>query len=285
MAVETGDAVNIADAYNDPRFDKTVDQKSGFLTRSVLCMPIKDHIGCTGVIQIINKLPAGTFSATDVDMFSIFGTYCANIVNYKNQYDTRKRSESMSAIYNDIMMNRMKFRLVFKSLQIPDNGVLPAAPLNFHNFIWYPYPQHRDQMIDLSYHMLGDICGSHFLNTEHTYSFLIVVRKLYRNLSYHNFEHSFVFMHCIYCILKRYGERFDMVEKLALLLGALCHDIDHPGYTNTFLKLSNHPLATLYDDSFLENHHYWLGQLIIKVRRVVCVMAVWYYLCAKKKNY
>lgn len=122
-----------------------------------------------------------------------------------------------------------------------------------------------DKLTDLSYRMITDVCGLHFLDTEATYAFLIVTRKLYRNVAYHNFEHAFVFLHCIYCMLKRYGDRFDQLDKLSLMLGALVHDIDHPGYTNTFLKLSNHPLATLYEDSFLENHHFWLGQLVVKV--------------------
>lgn len=94
MAIEDGQMLNIIDAYEDPRFDKSIDQKSGFLTRSVLCMPISDQAGCTGVLQIINKLPAGAFSKTDEEMFRIFGTYCANIVNYKNQFDARKRAVS-----------------------------------------------------------------------------------------------------------------------------------------------------------------------------------------------
>lgn len=131
LAVESGQLVNIADVYTDPRFDRTVDQKSGYLTRSVLCMPIKDRIGCTGVIQIINKLPAGMFNVTDEHMFAVFGTYCANIVNYKNQYDARKRSESMTAIYNDIMTNRVKFRLIVNPLVIPPRGAVPPAPADF----------------------------------------------------------------------------------------------------------------------------------------------------------
>lgn len=97
-AIDVGQMLNIDDAYNDPRFDKAIDQKSGFLTRSVLCMPITDQSGCTGVIQIINKLPAGAFSRTDEEMFRIFGTYCANIVNYKNQFDARNRAVSRSAL-------------------------------------------------------------------------------------------------------------------------------------------------------------------------------------------
>lgn len=131
LAVESGAIVNIADVYTDPRFDRSVDQKSGFLTRSVLCMPIKDNLGCTGVIQIINKLPAGQFNLTDEHMFAVFGTYCANIVNYKKQYDARKRSESMTAVYNDIMTNRVKFKLIVNPLTIPSRNSMPPAPADF----------------------------------------------------------------------------------------------------------------------------------------------------------
>lgn len=131
MAVDTGQLVNIRDAYTDPRFDPDIDKRSGFLTRSVLNVPLLDMDGCTGVIQIINKLPTGTFGATDEHMFSIFGAYCANIINYKNQFDARLRAESMTAVYNDIAMNRLRFRLVSKPQPIPKPNVMPPAPVNF----------------------------------------------------------------------------------------------------------------------------------------------------------
>jgi signal transduction histidine kinase/putative methionine-R-sulfoxide reductase with GAF domain len=53
---QSGDTVNIADAYADPRFNKDVDLRSGFRTRSILCMPMPDHQGGTiGVAQVLNK--------------------------------------------------------------------------------------------------------------------------------------------------------------------------------------------------------------------------------------
>lgn len=91
MAIEDGQMINISDT-SDPRFDKIFDQKSGFLTRSILCMPIMDQKGCTGVIQIFNKLPDGSFSRTDEDIFRVFRTYCASIICYKNQFDARNRA-------------------------------------------------------------------------------------------------------------------------------------------------------------------------------------------------
>lgn len=123
----------------------------------------------------------------------------------------------------------------------------------------------RNRTFDLCYRMLADVLGMNYLNAEATYAFLVELRKLYREMSYHNFEHAFVFLHSVYCVLKRHGDRFDQVEKMALMLGGLCHDVDHPGLTNTFLKLTRHPLSTLYDDSCLENHHIWMGQFVLKV--------------------
>lgn len=128
LAVDSDRMVNIADAYSDPRFDRSVDQKAGFLTRAVLCTPIRDKNGCTGVIQIVNKMPTGSFNATDEHMFEIFGTYCANIVNYKNQHDVRKRAESQTAVYRDVVFNRIPYRLVELPWKIPGRGVLPVSP-------------------------------------------------------------------------------------------------------------------------------------------------------------
>ena len=39
----TGDTLNIHDAQNDPRFDRELDKATGFHTRSILCMPIRDN--------------------------------------------------------------------------------------------------------------------------------------------------------------------------------------------------------------------------------------------------
>ncbi|KAJ1453197.1 hypothetical protein M885DRAFT_555206 [Pelagophyceae sp. CCMP2097] len=46
------------------------------------------------------------------------------------------------------------------------------------------------------------------------------------------------------------------LETLALLLAALCHDLDHPGVTNAFLVATRAPLALRYNDnSVLESMH------------------------------
>ena len=41
-----------------------------------------------------------------------------------------------------------------------------------------------------------------------------------------------------------------------MFIAALCHDLDHMGYNNTFLMKTGAPLAALYHASVLENHHF-----------------------------
>lgn len=71
--VQTGESVNIADAYSDPRFNKDVDSKSGYHTKSILCMPIKNNNQeIIGAFQVLNKLE-GVFTKNDEDLLVAIG--------------------------------------------------------------------------------------------------------------------------------------------------------------------------------------------------------------------
>jgi HD-GYP domain-containing protein (c-di-GMP phosphodiesterase class II) len=63
---ESGELINVVDAWELPFFDRSFDVKNNFRTRSVLCIPIKKHSGETiGVLQVINKKDANCFDAED----------------------------------------------------------------------------------------------------------------------------------------------------------------------------------------------------------------------------
>ncbi len=62
----TAETLNIPDAYDDPRFNREIDRKTGYRTRQILCMPLTGVSGeVVGVIQILNKLDGETFAAYD----------------------------------------------------------------------------------------------------------------------------------------------------------------------------------------------------------------------------
>lgn len=48
LVAKTGLTVNLKDAYTDDRFNLEVDQKTGAITRSILCMPIMGKEGILG---------------------------------------------------------------------------------------------------------------------------------------------------------------------------------------------------------------------------------------------
>jgi uncharacterized integral membrane protein (TIGR00698 family) len=61
-----GEIVNVPDAHSDSRFKKEIDKQTGFVTRSVLCMPVKDNAGKSiGVAQMLNKLDGTPFNDDD----------------------------------------------------------------------------------------------------------------------------------------------------------------------------------------------------------------------------
>ncbi|MFM2064748.1 MAG: hypothetical protein RLZZ507_4419 [Cyanobacteriota bacterium] len=68
----TGQALNIPDAYQDPRFDPTTDQKTGYVTRNILCLPVFNSANeLIGVTQLINK-EKGSFTNSDEEFMRAF---------------------------------------------------------------------------------------------------------------------------------------------------------------------------------------------------------------------
>ena len=74
--VEHGETVNVQEAYNDPRFNSNLDEKTGWRTRNILCQPLRGQRGggaVIGAVQCINKDPKeGTeFDASDAEHLAV----------------------------------------------------------------------------------------------------------------------------------------------------------------------------------------------------------------------
>jgi Serine phosphatase RsbU, regulator of sigma subunit len=70
IVAATGEAVILHDAYTDPRFDRSLDQKTGYRTRSMLCVPIKNRgERVVGVLQLLNKTN-GSFGPRDLEFLN-----------------------------------------------------------------------------------------------------------------------------------------------------------------------------------------------------------------------
>lgn len=72
-AAQSGRIINIPDAYADPRFNPEVDRKTGYRTRSILSLPIKDRHGTVfAVAQLLNRRDGQPFDSNDEARFASF---------------------------------------------------------------------------------------------------------------------------------------------------------------------------------------------------------------------
>ena len=89
--VKTGETLNIADAYNDKRFNKDVDSKTGYHTKTILCMPIKNNNQeIIGAFQVLNKIN-GTFTKNDEDLLVAIGGSASIALENAQLFDQQKQ--------------------------------------------------------------------------------------------------------------------------------------------------------------------------------------------------
>ena len=90
--LQTGEIINIADAYKDPRFNPDVDKKTGYKTRTILTMPMfnKQH-DVFGVFQVLNKKD-GIFTVADEKLLSALSLVASTAIENAQLYDEQKKS-------------------------------------------------------------------------------------------------------------------------------------------------------------------------------------------------
>jgi signal transduction histidine kinase len=72
----TGESVLIADVQHDQRHFKQTDVTTGFLTKSMICVPLVTRGQVIGVVQVLNKIN-GEFSTDDLELLEAISNYAA----------------------------------------------------------------------------------------------------------------------------------------------------------------------------------------------------------------
>ncbi|MDQ3817646.1 MAG: SpoIIE family protein phosphatase [Acidobacteriota bacterium] len=77
FVAETGESILINDVAADPRFDSSTDKRTGFVTRNMLCVPLKNPEGeLMGALQAINRRGA-EFARADLSYLESFAALAA----------------------------------------------------------------------------------------------------------------------------------------------------------------------------------------------------------------
>jgi adenylate cyclase len=99
----TGQTINIPHAYADLRFNPAFDRRTGYFTRSILCVPIVNKAGKTiGVTQVLNRR-GGPFTVEDEVRLKAFTAQLAISLENAKLFDDVQNIKN----YNESMLQSM----------------------------------------------------------------------------------------------------------------------------------------------------------------------------------
>ncbi len=118
----------IDDAYRDPRFHPDVDRQTGYRTRSILCVPLRNRADqVIGVTQVLNKRLDG-FTAIDMALLEAISRHAASALEQAQMVERleQARREELEllavteAISTELHLDTLLARIVAAATQLLD---------------------------------------------------------------------------------------------------------------------------------------------------------------------
>jgi dual 3',5'-cyclic-AMP and -GMP phosphodiesterase 11 len=262
----TGEVLNIPDAYEDGRFNQAVDMQTGFKTQSILCMPILAAAGkIIGVAQLVNKT-GGTFTSVDELLFDAFAVFCGLSIEAVSMFEATQVAASRHAVVLEVLSYQVRAPLLDTEelchAPVPTSSALGLQSLDLD------LSTLSEQQTFLS--MIRIFADQDFMNQFRVpyrtlCRWIITVRKNYRDVTYHNWKHAFGVSQMMFAMISEADLQniLTPIERLALVVGCLCHDLDHRGTNNSFEGLKQSGLSKLYETSTMERHHFDMCVMIL----------------------
>ena len=98
FVAETGETVIIPDTYADSRFNPEIDKRTGYRTRNMLCMPMKNKDRkIIGVFQLLNK-NQGSFDNDDVSFIDALSAHASVAIENAHMAQEMVANERLSAV-------------------------------------------------------------------------------------------------------------------------------------------------------------------------------------------
>ena len=106
---EKGQPLLVPDVSQDPRFYPGVDRISGFVTRSILCVPLKTKNRPLGVMEVINKKGEHPFDQSDLELLDSLAAFAAVAMENAWLYQGQKEvAEELAAKNRELIEARDK---------------------------------------------------------------------------------------------------------------------------------------------------------------------------------
>jgi serine phosphatase RsbU (regulator of sigma subunit) len=113
---ETGESVLIDDVQSDPRFDSSTDTRTGFVTKTMLCVPLQNPEGSlVGSLQALNARKE-RFSGVDLAYLESFAALATVAVEREQLAQTAMRAQMLS--------NELSLARKIQQRLLPPSGVI-----------------------------------------------------------------------------------------------------------------------------------------------------------------
>ncbi|XP_046384320.1 cGMP-specific 3',5'-cyclic phosphodiesterase-like isoform X2 [Ischnura elegans] len=260
----TGQILNIGDVTTwmgqELREVSEEEGDTGFVARSLLCMPISSgQHDLIGVAQLINKASGHPFSDSDVSIFEAFAIFCGLGIHNTQMYENACKLMAKQKVALECLSYHATASL--EDTDKLNQDLIPtAAKYNLYSFMFSDFELSDDDTCRATIRMFMDcsLISQFHIPYQVLCRWVLSVRKNYRPVKYHNWRHALNVAQTMFAMLKTGKmERFmNDLDILGLLVACLCHDLDHRGTNNAFQTKTESPLAILYTTSTMEHHHF-----------------------------
>ena len=109
-AALTGATINVEDAYSDPRFYTAIDDRTGYRTRNVLAVPMRNQDGAAvGAFEVLNK-HAGVFTSRDEASLLALASHAAGAIETAQLIGELRRNHDQLQQQNANLLREVESR-------------------------------------------------------------------------------------------------------------------------------------------------------------------------------
>jgi diguanylate cyclase (GGDEF)-like protein len=117
----TGEPILVPEVRQDPRFSNKVDDLTGFVTHSIICLPLKMQGAVIGVIEIVNPEDMSLFQDNFMPLLSILADYVAIAIHNARTYrkiESLSITDDVTGYYNTRHMHQHLDQLLHQGQEV-----------------------------------------------------------------------------------------------------------------------------------------------------------------------
>ena len=103
VVTRTGKSIIVKDAANDPRFDGTVFDDNGLVTRTMLCVPLNNTHEVIGCVQLVNKKDRSVYDEDELQLCEHMAALAAMTIEEKGLLVDLSEEKEVLAVLRDVV--------------------------------------------------------------------------------------------------------------------------------------------------------------------------------------